>query len=251
MKRPVVGIPCDIKLFHAFPFHAVGEKYITALTSGAGALPWLIPSLGDDALLDETLGWLDGILLPGSPSNIQPHLYGGAPSRAGMLHDPGRDASTLPLVVRAVERGLPVLGICRGAQEVNVALGGELYQHVQDEPGYFDHRESSDAPLERQYGPAHHVNLTPGGWLAEWAGSERIEVNSLHQQGVKRLAPGLVVEGVAEDGLVEAFRMDAARGFLLALQWHPEWQYWNNPVSTAIFRAFGDACRSHRDKRLE
>ncbi|AXK40269.1 gamma-glutamyl-gamma-aminobutyrate hydrolase family protein [Crenobacter cavernae] len=251
MARPIVGIPCDIKQLSSFPFHAVGEKYITAVAGGAGALPWLIPSLGDSELLDESLGMLDGILLPGSPSNIQPHYYGGPPSREGMLHDPARDASTLPLVVRAVERGLPVLGICRGAQEVNVALGGELYQHVQEEAGYFDHREKTDAPLEHQYGPIHHVSLTPGGWLAEWAGEERIAVNSLHQQGVKRLAPGLVVEGLAEDGLVEAFRMDAARGFLLAVQWHPEWQYWNNTVSMAIFRAFGDACRSHRDKRSE
>ena len=247
--RPFIGIPCDVKQIGLYPFHVVGEKYIHAVMGGAGAVPVLIPALGDPLLLEETLSRLDGVLLTGSVSNVEPHRYGGAASRPGTLHDSARDATTLPLIQAALARNLPVLGICRGFQEMNVALGGALYQHVQEEPAKLDHREPSDVPLDIMYGPVHRVDLSPDGWLASWLGETQAQVNSLHQQGVQRLAPGMVVEAVAEDGLIEAFR-HPQHDFLLAVQWHPEWKYQQNPLSQALFGAFGDACRVYMNGKV-
>jgi len=251
MGLPLVGIACDIKLINALPFHAVGQRYIQSVAEGARALPVLLPSLGDVTHLTEVLNSLDGLLFPGSPSNIEPHHYSGPSSRHGMLHDPARDATTLPLIRMAVERQVPILGICRGFQEINVALGGTLYQHVHEEPGFHDHREDKSKPLEVSYGgPAHSVRFMEGGWLSEWVGLAETVVNSLHQQGVQHLAPGLVIEALAPDGLVEAFRLEKEGAFVFAVQWHPEWQYTSNPAAQAIFAAFGAACRQRRAKRL-
>jgi putative glutamine amidotransferase len=225
------------------PFHAVGEKYITPLLRTAGALPLLIPALGDELGLAELLGELDGILFTGSPSNIEPHRYGGGASRDATRHDPARDATTLSLIPRAIAAGVPVLGICRGFQEMNVAFGGTLWQEVSEEAGKAVHHEDTSQPLEVQYGPAHAVRIVPGGLLASIVAAERITVNSLHHQGVRELGKGLIEEARAEDGLIEAFRVAAARRFALAVQWHPEWVPEENPASTALFRAFGAAAR--------
>ncbi|MCD4486934.1 gamma-glutamyl-gamma-aminobutyrate hydrolase family protein [Chromobacterium vaccinii] len=249
MSQAMIGIPCDLKMIGLLPFHAVGDKYIAAAAGGAGGLPVLIPSLGDDALLRATLATLDGVLLPGSPSNVEPRHYGGPNSRVGTLHDPRRDATTLPLIRLALEEGVPLLGICRGFQEINVALGGELHQHVQEEPGLRDHREAEGDDIAAMYAPAHRVDFVEGGLLAEWSGAREAMVNSLHQQGIKRLAPSLIAEAHAEDGLVEAYRVRNAKGFAFAVQWHPEWLYWDNPLSQAIFHAFGEACRMRRESR--
>lgn len=240
---PLVGLPTDRKLIGPHPFLATGEKYVRAVVEGAGATPVLLPSLQPALDPGDWLTRLDGLLLTGATSNIEPHHYSDEPSWEGNLHDPARDASTLALVPRAIAMGLPVLAICRGLQEVNVALGGRLHQKVHEVPGLQDHREDPTAPVEVQYGPAHEVALAPGGLLASLAGASRARVNSLHGQGIARLADGMVVEATAPDGLVEAFR-GTGPGFLLAVQWHPEWQVARNPFYLAIFRAFGDACRA-------
>lgn len=245
---PLVGLPTDRKMIGAHPFLATGEKYVRAVVDGAGATPVLMPSLQPALDPDAWLCRLDGLLLTGAVSNIEPHHYDGGPSWEGNLHDPARDASTLALVPRAIAMGLPVLAICRGLQEVNVALGGRLHQKVHDVPGLHDHREDLQAPVDVQYGAAHAIDLAPGGLLASLAGAARVEVNSLHGQGIARLAPGLAVEATAPDGLVEAFR-GTGPGFLLAVQWHPEWQVASNPFYLAIFRAFGDACRAWAARR--
>ena len=161
----------------------------------------------------------------------------------GTLHDPHRDATTLSLIPRAIGAGVPVFGVCRGFQEMNVALGGTLHQRVHEVAGFDDHREDKEEPLDVQYGPAHEVNLEPGGLLMKIAGQDRITVNSLHWQGVDRLAPDLAVEARAPDGLVEAFRVKSAPGFALAVQWHPEWKVTTNPFSMALFAEFGRAAR--------
>jgi putative glutamine amidotransferase len=225
------------------PFHAVGEKYITAILNCAGALPLLIPSLGEALGLQELLEGLDGLFFPGSPSNVEPHHYSGAASRPGTLHDPERDATTLELIPRAIAQGVPVLGVCRGFQEMNVACGGTLWQHVKEVPGLRVHHEDDTQALDLQYGPAHAVTLTPGGVLCGIAGRDRIEVNSLHHQGIRDLGAGLVEEARAEDGLIEAFRVRDARRFALAVQWHPEWKVQENAFSVALFAAFGAAAR--------
>jgi putative glutamine amidotransferase len=227
----------------------VGEKYIAAVALAAEAIPVLIPSLGEAADLDAILASVDGILLTGSPSNVEPQRYAGPPSDPDTLHDPHRDATTLPMIPRVIAAGMPLFAVCRGFQEMNVAFGGTLWQKVQDVPGMRDHRENKEDPLERQYAPAHEVDLVPGGQLQHIAGTGRVTVNSLHSQGVQHLGAGLAVEARAPDGLIEGFSVPAAPGFALAVQWHPEWQVMNNPFSRALFAAFGKAARAHAKGR--
>ncbi|HXL97904.1 MAG TPA: gamma-glutamyl-gamma-aminobutyrate hydrolase family protein [Steroidobacteraceae bacterium] len=243
-KRPVIGIPADRRLFGQQAYHLVGEKYLTAVLDGAGGLPLIVPAIGRELSLEELFDTLDGLLFMGSPSNVDPRHYRGEPSDAGTLHDPYRDDTTLPLIPRAVAAGVPVLGICRGFQEINVAFGGSLWQKLQEVPGYLDHRENPKQPLEQQYGPAHEVTLEPGGLLRRLAGTDRISVNSLHSQGVRELGQGLAVEARAPDGVIEAFRVERAPAFALALQWHPEWRVSGNDFSRALFAEFGAACRA-------
>jgi putative glutamine amidotransferase len=240
---PLVGLPSDLRQIGPHPFHAVGDKYLRAAVEFAGVfavgLPALLQPLAPEAIVAE----LDGLLLTGSPSNIEAHHYGLDPAAGAEPYDPARDASTLPLIRAAVAAGLPVLGLCRGFQEINVALGGTLHPRVHEVSGLNDHREDKQMSLDTQYAVAHAVRLEPGGLLASLAGSERAVVNSLHGQGIDRLAPGLRVEARAEDGLIEAFRGNDDAGFLLAVQWHPEWKPAEHPFYAATLRAFGDACR--------
>jgi putative glutamine amidotransferase len=256
MRRiPLVGLPSDRKQIGHHPFQAVGEKYLRAVVDGAGCLPLSIPSLSPPLDLREILGHLDGLLLTGAYSNIEPHHYSDEPSYPGNDHDPARDATTLGIVPLAIQMRVPVLALCRGCQEVNVALGGTLHQKVHEVPGHDDHRENPAEPLGVQYAPSHPVELAAGGLLAKIAGSSRAMVNSLHGQGLRTLGRGLVVEATAPDGLVEAVRLDD-RGlfeepgpFLLAVQWHPEWRVTENPFYLGIFQAFAAACRERASQR--
>ncbi len=253
-RPPLVGLPTDRKMIGPHPFLAAGEKYVRAVIDGAECLPLLIPGLQPPLPLRELLEGLDGILLTGAVSNIEPHHYSDEPSYEGNLHDPARDATNLALIPLAIELGVPILAICRGFQEINVAFGGRLHQKVHEVEGFMDHRENLDAPLDVQYAPVHDVVLTPGGILAGIAGTDRVEVNSLHGQGIARLGEGLRVEATAPDGLIEAYRFDGGvvreGAFLLAVQWHPEWKVLENPFHHAIFRAFGDACRQRATQRI-
>lgn len=247
--KPLIAVPSDRRILDPHPSHVAGEKYLKALIDGAGGLPVIVPSMAGDIAIDEILDRVDGILLTGSYSNIEPHRYGGEATEKSGLFDPHRDAMTLPLALRALERGVPLLAVCRGHQELNVALGGTLHQNMADVPGYHDHLENKQDPLDKQYGPSHPVSLVDGGLLRQLAGSDSVMVNSLHAQGVDRLAGGVTVEAVADDGLVEAFRIDTAPGFNLSVQWHPEWRVTENQFSMAIFKAFGDACRARAKQR--
>ena len=242
-RLPLIGIPADRRLLRKHYFHMVGEKYIEAVAAGANALPVLVPALGPGLDLQSLLDSCDGLLLTGSESNVEPHHYGGPASAPGTLHDPNRDATTLPLIPQAVAAGLPVLAICRGFQEMNVAYGGTLYQRLHEVEGFSDHREDESTGLDVQYGPAHEVLLEPGGTLQKIAGRDRLQVNSLHWQGVQTLGGDLEVEARAPDGVIEAFRVADAPSFALAVQWHPEWQFATNPFSSALFAAFGAASR--------
>jgi putative glutamine amidotransferase len=245
-----VGIPADSKTIGPHPFQAVGEKYIRAVLDGADAQPLLIPSMHRGLDLDALLEHLDGLLLPGSPSNIEPHHYSDEPSFEGNLHDPARDLTTLNLIPKAIAKGVPVLAICRGFQEVNVAMGGTLHQKVHEAPGMMNHREDLEQPLDVQYAPSHPVTLLPGGWLQRFAGgADSVMINSLHGQGVKQIGGNLIAEATAPDGLVEALRLDSEDTFLLALQWHPEWKVTENPFYLEIFKAFGAACRVRSESR--
>lgn len=248
-RKPLVGVPADRKFVGAHPFHAVGEKYLTALVDVAGVLPLVIPALADRLGIDALLDTFDGLLLTGSHSNIEPARYAGPASAPGTEHDPARDALNLALLPAALERGIPVLAICRGLQEFNVACGGSLHQRIHELPGMRDHREDETQALDVQYAPAHPVELCEGGLLRHLIGCARIEVNSIHAQGIDRLAPGLRPEAIAPDGLIEAFTAPDAPGFNLAVQWHPEWHAAHNPVSVKLFEAFGQACRAQAAAR--
>jgi putative glutamine amidotransferase len=247
--RPVIGLPADRRMIGHHPFHAVGEKYLLAVAQAADAVPLLIPALGDAVSVDEILEAVDGLVFTGSPSNVEPVRYSGPASAPGTLHDVARDATTLPLIPTAIERGLPVLGICRGFQEMNVAFGGTLHQKLHEVQGYLDHRDDETQPLDVQYGPVHDVVLEQGGLLRSLAGTDRIRVNSLHSQGVDRLSDQLIVEARAPDGVIEAFRVRNAPRFALAVQWHPEWQVMGNDFSRALFAAFGAASRERLQER--
>ena len=246
---PVVLVPaCHRQLGHS-PYQIVGQKYTDAVRL-AGALPLVVPSAAPDEI-DALLDLADGVFLTGSPSNVHPSHFDEEVHDASLPLDPARDAWTLPLIPKALARGIPLFAVCRGFQETNVALGGSLHQAVQELPGHADHRAPRDQPPEVQYGLAHPVDVVPGGVLEAIVERPRIEVNSLHGQGVKRLAPGLRVEARAPDGLVEAFSVPEAKGFSLCVQWHPEWQAARNPVSVRLFKAFGSACRAYRERHRD
>jgi putative glutamine amidotransferase len=236
----LVGIVCDRRMADGMPVHTVNDEYITAIRDGAGALPLLIPST--DVALDPAaiLAAVDGLLFTGAASNVAPRHYGAA-ARAGTELDEARDATSLPLLRAAVEAGKPVLAICRGFQELNVALGGSLHQHVHEIPGRLDHREPLDVPRDAEYAPAHAVTIAPDGLLARLSGMTQAMVNSLHHQGVDRLESMLTVEASAPDGQIEAVSMPGSRGFLLGVQWHPEWAFAQDRLSRAIFTGFGAA----------
>jgi putative glutamine amidotransferase len=246
---PLVLVTSCNRLVGEHPFHIAGRKYVDAVRL-AGAMPLIAPPFAEHEL-GGLLDAVDGVLLTGSPSNVHPVHFGEAVHNAELPLDPDRDAWTLPLIRLALARGVPLLGICRGAQETNVALGGSLHQAVQEVPGLNEHRGARGnkaAPAHEQYALAHPVDVVPGGLLQRITQRASFEVNSVHGQGVKQLAPGLRVEAVAPDGVIEAFSQPAAPGFNLCLQWHPEWQAASNPVSMEILRAFGAAVHQYRDR---
>ncbi|PZX02082.1 gamma-glutamyl-gamma-aminobutyrate hydrolase [Pseudomonas sp. 478] len=248
-RLPLIGVTACSKQIGLHAYHISGDKYVRAVASAAKGLPVILPSLADLLAPSDILDGLDGILFTGSPSNIEPFHYSGPASAPGTAHDSARDATTLPLIRAAVEAGIPVLGICRGFQEMNVAFGGSLHQKVHEAGPFMDHREDDSLPLEGQYAPSHPVRIQPGGVLAGLGLASEIQVNSIHGQGVERLAPGLCVEALAPDGLIEAVSVPQGKGFALGVQWHPEWQVSSNPDYLAIFQAFGDACRKHALQR--
>ncbi len=246
---PVVGIPSCIRFVRYASFHCVNERYVDAMT-WIGTLPLLIPAAGPSMDLQDVIRRLDGLLLTGSPSNVEPHLYEGGDSETPDLHDPKRDATTLPMIRAAIEEGLPVLAICRGIQELNVALGGTLTQRVQTVPGRFDHRSIRSPEMDRNYGPGHAVTLAADGVLHGLLGVDDLVVNSLHQQAIDRIAAPLRVEALAPDGTIEAVSMPSAAGFVLGLQWHPEYKPQENPHSVRVFQAFAEAVHARARRRL-
>lgn len=247
--KPLIGVPAGYRANESFFVHVVGDRNILALIEAVDATPLLIPALGDKLNVVETLAGLDGILLTGGASNIEPHHYGGAPSRKGDVHEPLRDATTLPLARAAVDTGVPVFAMCRGMQELNVALGGTLHQYLHEVPGRFDHRRDRTKPFEYQAAPCHPITVTPGGVLAEITGVTEATVNSLHGQGIDKPAPGTTVEALAEDSTIEGISVDGATTLALGVQWHAEFEATSDPISNALFTAFGDAARERARRR--
>ena len=250
-RKPLVLVPACHRQLDGHISHTVGKKYTDAVRL-AGCLPLLFTTIEGPDEMGNLLDLADGVLLTGSPSNVHPRHFGEAVHDSRLPLDPDRDAATLALIPQAIARGIPLMAICRGFQEVNVALGGSLFQAVHEIDGQLDHRGGADGPLDVVYGPAHPVSLEPGGVLWGLLQRETIAVNSVHGQGVRRLAPALRAEARAPDGLIEAFSLrpdtTPSPGFLLGVQWHPEWQAHLNEVSTELFEAFGRACSNFRDR---
>lgn len=250
--KPLVGISCCTKLFgtYGMPNHAASDTYVRAVDQVMGAVPVLVPANGDSADVDTLVARLDGVILTGSRSNVQPRLYQGPPHPEGTPEDEKRDAMTMRLIRAAIAAGIPVFAICRGLQELNVALGGSLHQRLQDLPDRLDHSTPLHPNGRIRTGKAHEIRITPGSWLHRLAGAAVIPVNSLHNQGIDHLAPGLVVEGVAPDGTIEAVRLPGAAALTIGVQWHPEYDFATDAVSRDLFAAFGAAVRGRSDQAL-
>lgn len=255
MKKPpsLVWLPADHRLLghegRTMPFLVLGDKYARAVKLSAQAQPVMFP-LSEASDIDALLAMVDGVMLTGSPSNVHPRHFDAPLADASLPLDEQRDSLTLALVRACVAQAVPLLGICRGFQEINVSLGGSLHQKVHAQAGYMDHREPDGVGYDQQYAPSHAVRLVADSALARWAGSTEAQVNSLHGQGVDRLAHGLQALAHAPDGLVEAFAIAGAQAFAYAVQWHPEWKTAENPFYAALFKDFGEACRNRQAQRL-
>ena len=245
MSMPLVGVTADWRDVGDMPYHIVGDKYARAVWESARCTPLHIPAMAGSHDPFHLVAALDGIFFTGSPSNVHPSRYGVAPSEAHEPYDPPRDATIFPLIDAALETGLPALFVCRGFQELNVALGGKLHAKVHEVEGRIDHRRPKHDDLDVQYGPNHKVSFVEGGFFADLVGATEITVNSLHNQALDQVADRLIVEAVAPDGTPEAVVVKDAKGFAIGVQWHPEYGPIEKSVSSRIFEAFGDAVRDH------
>ncbi|MFK7791427.1 MAG: gamma-glutamyl-gamma-aminobutyrate hydrolase family protein [Devosiaceae bacterium] len=248
-SNPLVLVSSDMRQLHGFTWHAAIDTYLRSAFTVAGLTPVIVPSFGTTIINDALLGAASGVLVTGSRSNVHPGLYGQEETPAHEPYDRARDATTLPLIHAALDRGLPLLAICRGHQELNVALGGTIDTEIQEQEGRRDHRGGDpEAPHEKRFDHNHTVSITPGGLLAGILGTEGVQVNSVHRQAIATLANGLTIEATANDGTIEAISVRDAKSFALGVQWHPE--YWASlsgeadAPSTKIFEAFGDAARA-------
>ncbi|MBI1731936.1 MAG: gamma-glutamyl-gamma-aminobutyrate hydrolase family protein [Gammaproteobacteria bacterium] len=245
-RKPLIGITGDyVRIRDVMPASAAYEVYTRAVNHGAGGLPWIIPPLGAELDLDAVVDRLDGIVFTGARSNVQPHHYDGGPAPENNPEDPARDSTTLPLIPKVLEKGVPMLCICRGMQELNVALGGTLHQEIHKVADRKDHRAGDHLTPDEKFAPAHHVRIEPGGLLSRLAPGGEFQVNSVHGQGIDRLSKRLHVEARADDGVIEAVSVDGSRNFALGVQWHPEWDFLKHPLYHAIWEGFGAACRKY------
>lgn len=249
MSQTVVAVPADIRQFEGYRWHATPEQYLRAALDGSGAVPLIVPALGMDIDVDAILERVDGVLISGSRSNVHPARYGEAETEAHAPFDMDRDATSLRLITRAIDKAVPLLAICRGIQELNVALGGTLFAEVHEIEGRIDHRKPEGEGPDEYFAIRQKVSVHPGSCLAAILGAGEVRVNSLHRQAIARLAPRLSVEAVADDGTVEAVTVADATGFAIGVQWHPEYWVGSDAPSDALFRAFGAAARAYRAQR--
>jgi len=249
MSSPVVLFTSDVRDFDGYTWHCTPTTYLEAVLGTAGGLPVILPNYGPRIDLDTVLDRVDGVVCTGSKSNVHPSHYGVEATEAMGPFDEERDATSLPLIRRAIERGIPLLCICRGIQELNVALGGTLFSEVQEQPGRMDHRYPDVPTQDGKFAIRHEVTIVAGGCLGRIVEPSDIRVNSLHRQAVARLSDRLVVEATAPDGTIEAVSVKDAPGFTLGVQWHPEYWAATDGPSTAILKAFGAAASAYAGKR--
>ena len=247
MSRPVVGILGNVHLINdEYPVQAVGRSNIEAVAQVSSAVPICLPAMEGTLSVADILTVVDGVVLPGGRPNVHPRHYGEEATEAHGTFDESRDGIALPLIRACVEQGVPILGVCRGFQEFNVAFGGSLYPEIRDLPGRMNHRMPPDGTLEEKFALRHTVSLTPGGRFSRVFGATEVMVNTLHGQGIKEPGARIVIEGHAPDGTPEAIHVEGAAGFAMAVQWHPEWRAGEDPVSRPLYEAFGNALRATR-----
>ncbi len=251
MQKPLIGLSADTFEKDGFLFHSLGDKYLRALTDVAHVIPVMIPSMIEATDLDQLLSHFDGMLMTGAVSNVHPPHYGETPSADHEPYDHNRDAMTLKMIKAVVARGMPLFCICRGFQELNVAMGGTLETELQRGEGRLDHRAPDSEDVDARYALSHAIKITKGGMLERILGKNETKVNSIHRQGIKRLGKGLTVEAIASDGIVEAISVDGAKSFAFGTQWHPEFKAADNPDSVKLFEAFGKAARSYERRQAE
>ncbi|MDJ0860037.1 MAG: gamma-glutamyl-gamma-aminobutyrate hydrolase family protein [Dinoroseobacter sp.] len=250
MARPVVGIISNSYLINdQYPAHAAGSMNSCAVASVVGATPLIVPADPAYVTVDDLLETCDGFIFPGARANVHPDEYGHPETEKHGTFDRARDSVTLPLIRACVERGQPIMGLCRGFQEVNVAMGGTLHPEIRDLPGRHNHRMPPDGTLEEKFEIRQRVTLTPDGPFARVFGAPEVMTNTLHGQGIEEPGPSVVIDGLADDGTPEAIYIKGAPGFTLSVQWHPEWNAENDPVSRPLFTAFGEAVRAWSEGR--
>jgi len=248
VTRPVIGIVGNAHLINdQYPAHGAGEMVSEAVARVSGCLPVIVPADPRFVTVAEILETCDGVLLPGGRPNVHPEQYGETPTEAHGTFNPDRDAVAQPLIRACVERGVPVLAICLGFQELNVAMGGTLYPEIRELPGRMNHRMPPDGTIEEKFALRHDVTFTRGGVFHRLMGAAVVRTNTLHGQGIKKPGTRIVIDGHAPDGTPEAIYVDGAPGFCLGVQWHPEYNAANDPVSRPLFEAFGQAARDWRE----
>lgn len=245
MPSPIIAIPADTREIDGYYWHATPNQYVNAVVKGTGATAIIIPALLEGNDIDSILDRVDGVMLSGSRSNVHPSLYGKEATEADGPYDPARDATSMELIRRTIDRGIPLLAICRGIQELNVALGGTLATEIQEQPGVWDHRRPEVPTRDGMYVIRQPVKIKEGTCIASALGAGEIQVNSLHRQAIGETAPRLAVEAVADDGTVEAVSVLDATNFAVGVQWHPEYWVESDVVSAKLFKAFGDAVKAY------
>lgn len=248
-RQPLVALAADVRHFDGYDWHASPSTYLDAAISGAGVVPLIIPAFGKKIDTDAILDAVDGVMVSGSKSNVHPALYGAEPSASHEPYDTARDATSIPLIKGALKRGIPLLAICRGIQELNVALGGTLATEIQEQDGRMDHRAPVSERQDERFAIRHPVWIEPGSCLADALAADTVQVNSLHRQAIDVLGNGLAVEAVAGDGTIEAVSVKGAKAFAVGVQWHPEYWFREDAASRRLFEAFGDAVRAHAAAR--
>lgn len=251
MPKPVVALPADRREVEGNNWHAAPDQYVQAAVKSADVTVFIVPALPDGGETDAILDRVDGLLISGSRTNVHPSLYGREALESDGPFDPARDATSLPLIRRAIERGIPMLAICRGIQELNVALGGTLVSEIQEQPGKWDHRKPDVADRDIAFGIRQSVMVKEGSCLAAVLGAGEVRVNSLHRQAISDIAPRLAVEALAEDGTIEAVSVIGAKAFAVGVQWHPEYWAQTDAPSKALFKAFGDAARAYAAEKAK
>jgi putative glutamine amidotransferase len=247
--KALIAVAADTRHFDGYDWHCSPNTYLEAAVHVAGVIPLLVPAFGKDVDFDAVLDAVDGVLVTGSKTNVHPSLYGVAPTSAHEPFDEARDATSIPLLLRALTRGVPVLAICRGFQELNVAFGGSIASELQEIAGRMDHRAVVSDDQAERFKIHQNVSVKEGSCLASIIGAGDVKVNSVHRQGIDKLAANLVIEAIAPDGTIEAVSVANAKGFAVGVQWHPEYWAKSDAPSRKILTAFGEAVRQHRTAR--